>query len=72
MPAESAIVRSWRVGAFTVTLFVPQIAPGEVRCAVCEWEPNLPSRPLTVTEQAEYDAGLLEAIAALERTRQGL
>ncbi len=72
MSAEAAFVRSWQVGRWTVTLSVPSLVAGGVRHAVAEWEPSLPGRLLTAAEQRQYDAGLCAAIAAFQRTGQGL
>ena len=62
MSAEAAYVHAWNVGRWKVTLFVPPIAPGFVRQAVAEWAPAMPERPLTASEQREYQAGFAEAI----------
>ena len=72
MSAEAAFVQSWQVGRWKVTLSVPSLVAGGVRHAVAEWEPNLPGRRLTASEQFEYDQGLCAAIAAFERMRHGL
>ena len=64
MSAEAAVVHTWRVGRWEVTLSMPPIAVGTVRHAVCEWSPAVPGRPLTASEQRQYDAGLAEAMQA--------
>jgi len=73
MSAEAALVHTWRVGRWTVTLSMPPLALGGVRHAVCEWEPCVPGRPLTESERREYDAGLSAAmeIAASQHVLSG-
>lgn len=65
---EAAFVHTWKVGRWEVTLSTPPLAAGQVRHAVCEWSPALPGRPLTATEQRQYDAGLAEAIRVASGT----
>lgn len=65
MAAEAAHVHTWRVGRWTVTLSMPPIAPGVIHNAVCEWDPAMPSRPLTASEQQQYQQGLQQAIRAI-------
>ena len=62
MSAEAAVVHFWQVGRWTVTLSMPRVVAGAVVCAVAEWSPALPGRPLTASEQRQYDAGLAEAM----------
>ena len=62
MCAEATFVHSWQVGRWTVTLSVPPISAGAVSHAVCEWTPKLPGRPLTASEQRQYDAGMADAM----------
>ncbi len=64
MSAESLFTHTWQVGRWKVTLSVPPIAPGFVRHAVCEWDPAVPGRPLTASEQRQYEAGIAEATRA--------
>lgn len=67
MSAEAAIVHSWQVGRWTVTLSTPRLAAGQLRHAVCEWDPAVPGRPLTASEQQQYDAGLAKAMQLAQK-----
>lgn len=67
MPAEAALVRTWRAGAYTCTLTMRRPRPGETGAAVIEWEPHQPRR-LTDAEMRQYRAGRDLALAALAET----
>jgi hypothetical protein len=58
-----SIVRSWRVGPWTVTLTAPRAAVGGVVVAEVEWVPALPDRELTPREFVQYQGGLARATA---------
>ena len=62
MTAESATARTFNVGHRTVTLTVPRVGRGEVAGLVCEWQPDVP-QALTPAEAAQYQAGLMAALA---------
>ena len=66
MSAEAvALARTWSVGRWTVTVTLPQVAPGQMRHAVFEWSPAMPTRPLTKSEMRQYRAGRDRAIGEL-------
>jgi len=67
MAAQAIYEASWEVGRFRVTLTVPPIQAGAAICASCEWDPRMPGRPLTVSERAQYDAGMQKAIEAIAK-----
>jgi hypothetical protein len=62
MSAERAVVHSFRVGRFMLTVSLPPIKPGAVRSGTVEWDPRLPGRQLTTAEQRQYDAGMMAAV----------
>jgi len=66
MSAEAAaLARTWSVGRWRVTLTVPSAQLGQVRQAVFEWSPSLPTRMLTKSEMRQYRAGRDRAIGEL-------
>lgn len=60
----AALVRTWAVGKYTVTLTVPRLRRGGVQSAVFEWAPEQPSQ-LTGAEAEQYRAGRDEAFRSL-------
>jgi len=57
MSGESpALVRSFPVGARTVTMTVPLPARGKLACFVVEWAPDMPTR-LSRRERRAYRSG---------------
>ena len=65
MAAESAaLVRQWRVGAFTATLTMPRPMRGKASAAMIEWQPHAPTQ-LTDDEFKQYRAGRDAALAEL-------
>ncbi len=65
MTAEApALVHTWQVGRFKVTLSVPPLHRGDVAHASVEWSPRLPER-LTTKEVTAYQRGLAAALAKL-------
>ncbi len=69
MADAACLVRSWRVGRWTATLTVPAINPGLRSCALIEWSPAMPGRPLTPSELAQYRAGRDAALADVARAK---
>lgn len=67
--SEAAIVHSFRVGRYTVEITLPAAAARGVHSAVCEWSPNVPGRPLNSDEDAQYRAGLAEALRLAAASR---
>ena len=72
MSGESALVSTFKVGRWTVTITMPRVVAGAVVCGSCEWDPALPGRPLTPSEERQYSEGLRAAIEAFDLARQGL
>jgi len=67
MSASAPIAtRSWKCGAWTVTLTIPQGGPGKAAMCVVEWDPSMPER-LTADELEQYRRGRNEALAAIAR-----
>ena len=64
MAESAALVRQWRVGAFTATLTMPRPMRGKTSSAVIEWHPHAPTE-LTSDEVKQYRAGRDAAIADL-------
>lgn len=62
MTAVAALVRTWRVGKFTVKLSLPL---GGCGIAACEWTPHMPTGPLTDAERQQYQDGLNAALVEL-------
>jgi len=69
MAKSASLVRSWRVGRWTVTLSIPALTPDLGTAGVVEWSPAMPGRPLTPTELAQYRAGRDAALAAFAREK---
>jgi len=59
-----ALVRSWQVGRYEVTLTVQSPIPGCITHALVEWSPHQPD-DLTVQELEQYRAGRNAAFAEL-------
>lgn len=55
-------VYTWQVGAYSASLQLDGIKSGGVNHLHIQWVPSIPSR-LTPEEQAQYRAGLFEALA---------
>ena len=66
MSAEAAFVRSWQVGAFTVTLSMPKPRPGRAQSCLIEWAPDAPPS-MSAAEWGQYRAGRNAALAELAR-----
>lgn len=64
MAEHAAMVRSWRVGRYTVTATIPQTRKGAVVTTVMEWAPERP-RGLTKKELQQYRAGRNKAYGEL-------
>ena len=72
MAAEAAaLARSWSVGRWTVTVTLPQVAPGQMCHAVIEWSPAMPTRPLSKSQMRQYRRGRNLAVAELARALGG-
>jgi hypothetical protein len=72
MSAEAAaLVRAWSVGRWTVTVTLPQVAPGQLRHAVFEWSPAMPTRPLSKSQMRQYRRGRNRAIGELANALGG-
>jgi hypothetical protein len=56
-----ALVRTWAVGSYQVTLSVPMPRAGQTLSCVMEWTPELPEH-LTDAEVEQYRAGRDRAI----------
>jgi hypothetical protein len=66
MTAEAAFTRTWRVGAWTVTLTSPPPVAGQARGAAIEWHPGPPPR-LSGALLKQYRRGRDAALADLAR-----
>jgi hypothetical protein len=65
MSAEAAaVVRSWAVGRYTVTVTAPKPRPGQVMHILMEWSPEQPKR-LTPAEAEQYRTGRDKALRCL-------
>lgn len=56
-------IRTWKVGAYTVTLTVHRNTDGSMNSS-CDWDPVNPGE-MTEEMQAQWQAGLHTAIAAI-------
>ncbi|MDP9124023.1 MAG: hypothetical protein M3N82_05410 [Pseudomonadota bacterium] len=66
MSAEAAaLARTWSVGRWTVTVTLPEVAPGQMRHAVLEWSPAMPTRPLSKSQMRQYRRGRDRALGEL-------
>jgi len=59
-----ALIRTWKVSRYTVTLTASTVQPGSLAAIAMEWSPELPER-LTEAEIAEYVRGRNAALAEL-------
>lgn len=64
MSGSGAIVRSWRVGRYTVTLSMSRPELDTAIQLVCEWAPCLPTN-LTRAELRQYQRGRDAAVAGM-------
>ena len=69
MSGSASMVRSWRVGRWTVTLSIPMLTPGLGAAGVVEWSPAMPGRPLTPSELTQYRTGRDAALADFAREK---
>ena len=67
MSAEAAaLTRSFPVGHRIVTVTMPALRRGKLRCMTIEWTPDLPQR-LSKWEWGQYRAGRNSAVAELAK-----
>lgn len=64
----AALIRSWPVGPWTVTLTAPTPRAGSLNSIAMEWNPGLPDRPLSADELQQYRDGRNAAIRELGLT----
>ncbi len=64
MAESAALVRQWRVGAFTATLTMARPMRGKAGAAVIEWHPHVPT-DLDDDQLKQYRAGRDAALADL-------
>lgn len=62
--SAAALVHTWQVGRYQVTLTVPPLQRGHIVHASVEWAPRLPGR-LTTKEITAYQRGLAAALSKL-------
>ncbi len=57
------VKRTFAVGPWEVTIHVPQLVGDSINEVECWWLPSTPDRPLSDSEQQQYESGIAAAIA---------